>query len=178
VATLRALEVARGVRSVAFEMLGPPRLTKLLYEAHLWALLRGSVRALAESDPVALAHEASELVGRDASLRAQMISVGIPVLLADGRRVYRGNRVAVPPAANGDPTGVAARGWVDLRPDNVALWIARAREIERQADARVPASSSGSEVDWFAIQPGDAIEPSRLATWVFQYEDFGERIKR
>lgn len=176
VATLRALEAARGVRSVAFEMLGPPRLTKLLYEAHIWALLRGTVGALAESDPVELAREADHLVATDASLRAQMLSVGIPVLVGDGQRVYRGKRVAVPPSTNGDPATVAPRGWVDLRSDNVALWIARAREIDRQARARAPASSSGS--DWFALQPEDPIEPARLATWVFQYEDFGERIKR
>ena len=32
---LRALEEQHGVRSVAFENLGPPRLSKLLFEAHL-----------------------------------------------------------------------------------------------------------------------------------------------
>ena len=175
---LRALEAARGVRSVAFEMLGPPKLTKLLYEAHLWAVLRKTIRSLAESDPVELAGEASSFVARDARLRTEMLSVGIPILLADGRRMYRGARVAVPPPATGDPAAVAPRGWVDLRPDNVAVWIARAREIDRQAGARPPTATGGSDLDWLAMEPGDAIEPARMATWVFRFEDHGERIKR
>jgi len=178
VARLRDLETAQSVRSVAFEMLGPPRLTKLLYEAHLWALLRGTVGALAASDAVELADEAGGLVARDQQLRAQIVSVGIPVLLGDGRRIYRGARVAVPPAPNGDAMAAAARGWVDLRPENVALWIGRARAIERQAAARVSTSTSGSDHDWLAIEPGETIEPARMATWIFRFEDHGERIKR
>jgi len=37
---LRALESRHGHRGVAYEMLGPPRLTKLLYEAYLCRRLR------------------------------------------------------------------------------------------------------------------------------------------
>src|SRR5690348_14900914 len=48
---LRGLEREADRPSVAFEMLGPPRLTKLLWEAHLCALLHPSVRALAASQP-------------------------------------------------------------------------------------------------------------------------------
>jgi hypothetical protein len=177
IARLRALEEAKGVRSVAFEMLGPPRLTKLLYEAHLWALLRGTVDGLAESDPEQLAHEAGDLLASDRRLRSQILSVGIPVLLADGR-VYRGATVVVPPNGDGDPTSVASRGWVDLRPMNVATWIARAQAIAGQARERGESPTSGSDVDWFAMAPSDTIEPARMATWVFRHEDQGERIKR
>ena len=38
--------------------------------------------------------------------------------------------------------------------------------------------SSGSDVEWNAIEPQDPIEPSRFATWVFTVEDKGTRIKR
>ena len=37
---LGRLEQEHGVRSVAFEMLGPPRLTKMLYESFIWSRLR------------------------------------------------------------------------------------------------------------------------------------------
>src|SRR5881296_4269908 len=46
---LRALERQLKTRTVAYEMLGPPRLTKLLFESYICGQLRSSVRALAES---------------------------------------------------------------------------------------------------------------------------------
>jgi hypothetical protein len=68
---------------------------------------------------------------------------------------------------------------VDLRPENCALWIARAATIVRQADARAASpKGSGSDVEWFALEPDDAIAPWRMAAWVFRHEDQGERIKR
>jgi len=49
----------------------------------------------------------------------------------------------------------------------------------REAETRASGpQSSGSDVDWNAIDPDDAIEPSRFATWVFTVEDKGTRIKR
>ncbi len=43
---------------------------------------------------------------------------------------------------------------------------------------RLVAADSGSDYDWTGIGPDEAIAPSRFATWVFHYEDRGERIKR
>src|SRR5882724_12366425 len=77
VGRLRALEARHGDRGVAYEMLGPPRLTKLLYEAYLCRRLRPSVRALAESRPVELAAAAQRLLEDDVKLRQHIISVGL-----------------------------------------------------------------------------------------------------
>jgi hypothetical protein len=175
---LDALEAQHGVRSVAFEMLGPPRLTKLLYEAHIWMRLYRSVQSLAAADPATLGAEAEALLATDPTLRAEIISVGIPILHADGARLSRGPDVVVPPA-QGDALAAAPRGWVDLRPGNCALWVERARLVARQAAGRAAATrGTGSDEEWFAIEPGDAIAPWRMAAWIFKYEDQGERIKR
>ena len=49
----------------------------------------------------------------------------------------------------------------------------------REAETRhAGLQSSGSDVEWNAIEPDDPIEPSRFATWVFTVEDKGTRIKR
>jgi hypothetical protein len=45
-----------------------------------------------------------------------------------------------------------------------------------QAGRRDQRSDSG--VEWGAIEPDDPIAPPRFATWIFRYEDGGERIKR
>lgn len=174
VKSLTRLEEEHGVRSVAFEMLGPPRLTKLLYEAHIWSQLRRSVKELAESDPALLSVEAAALMARDGDLRSLILSIGLPVLLP-GEKVYRGQQVLLPPEGP-DLDRVVARGWVDLRAQNCELWTRRARRVVQQAAERQPEHGSG--VEWNAMAADDRIVPSRFATWIFRYEDDGERIKR
>ena len=175
---LADLAEQRGTASVAFEMLGPPRLSKLLFEAHIWSRLHASVAQLAAADAAKLGRDAQGLVERDARLRAEIVSVGIPILCHDGERMYRGAGVVVPPQ-DGDASAAAPRGWVDLRPANCALWVERARRMVAQAtDRRTGTPASGSDEEWFAVDPAEPIAPWRMATWVFRFEDKGERIKR
>jgi NAD(P)-dependent dehydrogenase (short-subunit alcohol dehydrogenase family) len=175
---LADLASQRGIPSVAFEMLGPPRLSKLLFEAHLWSRLHSSVAQLATADPVKLGHDAQALIERDAQLRAEIVSVGIPILCQDGAKVFRGAEVVVPPVG-ADWVAAAPRGWVDLRTSNCALWIERARRIAAQAaERRSGPVASGSDEDWWAVEPSEPIAPWRMATWIFRHEDKGERIKR
>jgi hypothetical protein len=174
---LRALEAEHGVRSVAFEMLGPPRLSKNLFEAHVCGRLCSSVRALAGSDAATLAGAGAALMRRDPALRSLILSVGLPIVV-EGDLVYRGETVIVPPERR-DVEAAIARGWVDLRPANLAAWIGRAGrvvEVERARAAR--GDTTGSDGDWFAMRGDDPIEPARFATWIFKHEDEGERIKR
>jgi len=78
-----------------------------------------------------------------------------------------------------DPRDAAARGWVDLRPEQFGIWIKRSQEMVAQAERRRSRpAESGSDVDWTAVGADDPIEPARFVTWVFRYEDRGERIKR
>ncbi|HKV71923.1 MAG TPA: hypothetical protein VJN62_11790 [Gemmatimonadales bacterium] len=175
---LEQLEKESGTRSVGYEMLGPPRLTKMLYEAYVLSKLKPSVRALAAADGAGLAVEAEALLAKDTGLRAHILSVGIPILCADGARVYRGSLVVVPPPAGGEPLAAAPRGWVDLRPASLGAWVKRAQAMLREATARGGARESGSDVDWTALGADDPVDPPRFATWVFSHEDKGERIKR
>lgn len=176
VARLAQLERQHGVRSVAFELLGPPRLTKMLYETQILSELVSSVESLATGQAADLARRAAELVGRDADLRSTIVSIGLPVIVA-GDLVYRGPNVLMPPV-DGDAAPAIARGWVDLRPPNCAVWVARAGRIVDQAAARAGTAGTGSDEEWDAIAPEEPISPSRFAAWVFQHEDQGERIKR
>jgi hypothetical protein len=174
---LRELEAEHGVRPVAFEMLGPPRLSKSLFEAHVCGRLCGSMRMLAGQDAAKLATAAAALLAADAELRSIIVSVGLPVVL-EGDRVYRGAVVIVEPE-DGDLEAAVPRGWVDLRARNLSIWVQRARRIlEQDAERRSRPAGSGSDEDWFAMRPDDAIAPARFATWIFKYEDEGERIKR
>lgn len=172
---MKELEQEHGVRGVAFEMLGPPRLSKILYEAFILSRIRDSLADLAASEAGEISEGAVRLLATDADLRAQIISVGLPVILPE-EKIYRGARVVVPFAGYEHLAKTVSRGWVDLRSENCRLWIDRARRIVEQGQRRV--DGSGSNVDWDAMHADDEISPSRLAAWIFAYEDGGARIKR
>lgn len=172
-AGLDGLEQQHGVRSIAFEMLGPPRLTKLLYESYLLGLLCPSVRALAGADAGRTAvAAATRLREREHALRRQILSVGLPILLPDGQTVLRGDTVVVEPDGRG--SDIAPRGWVDLRPANIEQWVRRARAISDEPRD----TGTGSGAAWTAIDPEAPIQPARMAVWVFEREDGGFRVKR
>ncbi len=172
---LAELEKKHKVRSVGFEILGPPRLTKLLYEAHVLSRVRNSIRDLAETDAADVSDAAVELVMLDKELRSTIVSVGIPIIVP-GDLIYRAERLAVPFADDSEIDRVAPRGWVDLRLGNCEAWIQRARRMVEQERAR--RDGSGSDYEWRAIETAEPISPSRCAAWVFRWEDDGERIKR
>jgi NAD(P)-dependent dehydrogenase (short-subunit alcohol dehydrogenase family) len=178
-ARMDELEKERGVRSIAYEMLGPPRLSKLLFEAELLVLLYGTLEAAAGLDPQSTAGRARALLEQDADLRQRIVTIGLPILLPEGDRVLRGATVKVPPEpgmALDHPRTVDA-GWVDLRPRNWERWRARCRAIRDEIAAR-PGVEKGSRAD---VEYGDEtgfLRPGRLAAWILRHEDRGERIKR
>ncbi len=148
---LNELEEEHDVRSVAFEVLGPPRLSKLLYEAELLRRTAGTLRDVAVMSADELSKGCLALVESDAELRSNIISIGIPILLPDGR-LLRGPVIKIPPP-RGRPTEPtdsarvehwAAAGWVDLREDNMVNWQKRAAEIMAEIDA-IPDDESSSK---------------------------------
>ncbi len=175
---MERLEREHGVRSVAFEMLGPPRLSKLLFEASILERLFESVGAAAELDPEATADRARALIEEDARLRSDALSIGIPVLLPDGERLLRGPEVKVRPEDGvGEVGRWAARGWVDLRPASWVLWRERCRGF-RELHLEGPGAEAGSGADLDVRSAGGGLRAGALAAFVFRVEDAGERRKR
>lgn len=176
---MEALEKEKGIRSVAYEMLGPPRLAKLLFEAEILRRTHGTREAAAAMDPATMSARATVLLEEDADLRQRILTAGLPILLADGQRVMRGPLVDVPPAPDlpvGDPR-LVERGWVDLRAGNWARWKGRLQAFEAALRAR-PAVDAGSMGDHEFGDDSPELRPGRLAAWIFRYEDQGERVKR
>lgn len=178
------LEREHGVRSVAFEMLGPPRISKLLYEAHLLREAFGTLRAVAAATAEEARDRLDELVRGGPEVTAEAAAVGVPVLLDSGELI-RGPRVIVPPDA--DRVEVTPEllevwvrdGWADLRLANCRLWVERARRILAEIEAIPPCETSSRHVRtrryWL---DGGAIQPGKTVGWILAVEDRGERIKR
>ncbi|HET9440043.1 MAG TPA: hypothetical protein VFO52_07725 [Longimicrobiales bacterium] len=172
------LEREHQVESVAYEMLGPPRLSKLLFEAAILGRLYSDLGALASSDPEATTKKAMELVDGDADLRSRILSIGLPILRADGK-LLRGADVKVAPLPGQSPADpkLADNGWVDLRTPNWRKWRERAVAMVQEIEGR-PGPDQGSRFD---TEPGSRrrqLRPGRMAAWIFRKEDRGERVKR
>lgn len=177
---MEELQREHGSESIAYEMLGPPRLSKLLFEAAILSrLCGGSLAGAAALDPEHAAGSAEVLIQGDAELRTGILSIGIPILLADGERVLRGAEVKVAPEGDGTASHdrLAENGWVDLRPSNWARWRSRAAAVLAGLEGRAGADG-GSRWDAEPWESAGRIRPGALAAWVFRYEDRGERIKR
>jgi hypothetical protein len=100
---MAALEREHGVQAVAYEMLGPPRLSKLLFESAILGRLYGNLADVARMDADETAARAGLLVHDDADLRSRMLTIGLPILLPDGASLLRGPDVKISPARAARP---------------------------------------------------------------------------
>ncbi|MFO7260452.1 MAG: short-chain dehydrogenase [bacterium] len=176
---MEELERQHGGAGVAYEMLGPPRLSKLLFEGAILARLFHDLNEAAALDPDRTAEAAHALIERDHDLRVHALSIGIPVLLPDGERLLRGAQVRVMPEPGQSPADprLADRGWIDLRPANWARWRARCSAMRREIEAD-PGPDRGSRSDEGPLSRRLELRPGRLAAWVFRVEDGGRRVRR
>jgi len=185
-AKLRSLSREHDVPSVAFEVLGPPRLSKLLYEAHLLKRIAGSIERARTMSAEDLSARATDLVTTDGDLRSRILSIGIPILMPDGRRLLRGPKVKIPsflgddvlPCDQKQRDAWAADGWVDLRIGNFARWLERLAAMADEV-ARIPFNDTSSRYafdkthwDW----TGD-MDEGKLVAWIFGVEEQGIRVK-
>ncbi|MBK7257053.1 MAG: short-chain dehydrogenase [Ignavibacteriae bacterium] len=184
--TMRKLEQDHGVDSVAFEMLGPPRLSKLLYESYLLKVCFGDVRTVARTETSILSRRLLDLIEADDQLRSQIISIGIPILLPDGRSLVRASNIKIPPAQGQDEFPINASsidrwahdGWVDLREKNMKHWRQRftqiIKEVESLPDDETSSRTMHNREYWKNLTE---IDPGKVCGWIFTYEEKGKRMK-
>jgi hypothetical protein len=181
---LNEMEKQHGVHSVAFEMLGPPRHSKLLFEAHLLRLAFPNMDAVRRSTPEQVRDALDRLVRQEPEAANRVVTVGIPILLDSGEMI-RGTRVLVPQHAEDEAVTPeklerwARDGWVDLRLANCAKWIERFQRIHEEV-SRIPEGDTSSRYlrnrrFWHKV---DVIQPGKVVAWILATEEGGSRNKR
>lgn len=187
---LRELEGRHGVDSVAFENLGPPRLSKLLYEAYYLKRLFHDLQDVLKHQPDELVKQIFGLLDQHPDLLATPVSIGIPVLFEkDGKpQLLRGRQIKTPPPSGTNEVQLdshnleewARAGWIDLRPANLELWQQRIRALVADS-LSIPAADTSSRYVrdrefWRGDEDGSfSIQPGEIAAWIFINEDKGER---
>ncbi|HVS03714.1 MAG TPA: short-chain dehydrogenase [Thermoanaerobaculia bacterium] len=178
------LEKRHDTHSVAFEMLGPARNSKLLFEAHLLRLAFGTMTAVRKSTPEEVTAALDRLVREQPEVANRVAAVGIPILLDSGELI-RSPRVIVPADACGlevTPERLEAwvhDGWVDLRRANCALWIDRFQRIHDQVEAISESDTSSRHLRnrrfWHESR---GIQPGKIVGWILGTDEQGSRFKR
>lgn len=182
---LDEVEQESQIPSVALGRLGPPELSKLLFEAQLWkGVFRTLSAVVADTrSPDELAAALAEAL-EPTGVRLVAPSIGIPVLLPDGHTILRGPRINVPEirgyesrvsledAAKVDTW--AKKGWIDLRPANIATWRAR---FKRMSSSRAGLREAGSAAATIQAFMGDRFEIGEIVAWIFNNEMGGYRMK-
>ncbi|MBI4548117.1 MAG: short-chain dehydrogenase [Ignavibacteriae bacterium] len=183
---IKELERKHHVDSVAFEVLGPPRLSKLLYEAYLLKLCFTNMRAVLKTRPFILSKKLRQKIVADKRLRSHIISIGIPILMPNGKTLLRADEIKIPAYRGENELSVTPKkidlwahdGWVDLRIANMKHWQERFKKIIAMVE-HIPPSETGSRYmhtreywDHF-----NDINPGKLAGWIFSYEEEGMRMK-
>lgn len=180
---IRNLEKKHNCPSVALGQLGPPELSKLLYEAYLMKIHYGTLRYVLEHQPAEISGTLHNFIKTD-GIRDLITSIGIPILCPDGQRIYRGPKINIPeyrgsyriPFDSEKLDQWAQKGWVDLRPKNFVIWQERFREMISSASVSCSEGSS-------AITPRsylfDEIRIGEVVGWIFNNDPKikGYRIK-
>ncbi|HJN75621.1 MAG TPA: hypothetical protein QGF58_16950 [Myxococcota bacterium] len=177
-----SLEDGTGVPSIALGRLGPPALSKLLFEAGLLRRVYDSMQAISEARPREMC-KALEAVLADLKYDVLPPSIGVPVLLSDGQTLMRGPRINVPEILGhgtsvevgmGDLDAWAAKGWVDLREANMRVWQQR---VSRMLQARRDLRAEGSAAATLESYMSHRFEIGEVVAWIFNNEMGGYRIK-
>jgi hypothetical protein len=175
------LEAGTGTHSVALGQLGPPELSKLLWEAELLRMEFGNLRRAIAADPEDLSARMGARLEARPELRDTITSLGLGILAADGVRMWRGPRLRIPEVAGhttvemslSDRDAWAAKGWVDLRASNWARWQDRFRQMHAAGPPDPAAGSDQARIDSY---PFEEIEIGAVVAWVLANELDGYRV--
>ncbi|CAN5581181.1 hypothetical protein BH10BAC5_BH10BAC5_20520 [soil metagenome] len=183
---IKALEKENKTSSIAFEMLGPPRLSKLLFEVHLIRLIYKNFNDYINENSKKASNKIYELLKKNSALRNEIISIGIPILLPDGKSLLRGPQIEIPSRSEGEEFELdapkiekwAANGWVDLREKNWKLWNDRFKAIIKDTnDNNDSAFSSRFVFNKEYWENFESINIGKIVGWLFINEEEGLRIK-
>jgi hypothetical protein len=181
-ADMTALEQESHTHSVALGQLGPPELSKLLWECELLRIEFTTFKAVQDHKAAQVSERLYRRIQSEAGLSQLITSIGVPILAPDGKSLLRGPLISIPemktgstlPISKGDVDGWAAKGWVDLRPENMQHWQDR---FGRMQEARQRIRLRGSAAVARTAYLFDDIRIGEIAGWIFNNESGGYRIK-
>lgn len=186
---LESAEAEADLPSIALGRLGPPELSKLLFEAFLLKERFGTLVNLLhnETDQPRDPKKISDLLGElitHSKVKRIAPSIGIPILLPNGETLLRGPTINVPEVSGHNTTVTASshaqfgvwaeKGWVDLRATNMQRWLDRATKmVASRTELRHLGSAAATRKSYLPT----TFEIGEVVAWIFNNELNGHRIE-
>ena len=127
------------------------------------------------------------LIRNNIKARTSILSVGIGILMSDGKTLLHGPELTVPPFKGKRELDVneesinqwSKDGWVDLRLSNAEVWKGRCERIFAQMDS-IPDDDTSSqyirnENYWLKDK---SINIGKIVGWILAVEEHSARLKR
>src|SRR5258706_15789840 len=180
---LTRLEEETDTYSVALGHLGPPELSKLLWEAELLKLTYKTLKEALAVTPELISEQVYALLqsAKYEKLLQTIISIGLPILVPNGAQIIRGPYIRIPESlecevvfTNDDVDIWAEKGWVDLRPRNFAVWQKR---LQKMKESRQHVHGKGSSAVTPEIYIYNDIRIGEVVGWIFNNEKEGDKLK-
>ncbi len=178
-----------GFPSVAFEILGPPRLSKLLFESYILSQTFHTYDKLANSEPSEISARMWSYLVENERILNYITSIGLGVLSPNLELYYTENlkvpRIPVENFRDKDLRLWAKEGWVDTTFENAKIWRNRAIMILKNIEEkrrRILKDRVSSVEDREGLNPKDLradlrIVPGYCASFIFIKEDKGIRSR-
>ncbi len=168
----------------AYGLLGP-KVAKLILEAHLLKQVYETLERAVRPSAAAMAQALRKEVGKNREIRVAAISLGIPILLPDGKTLLFANRSRSDKGWEENPILIsrgsiekwASLEWIDLRPQNMSRWRDRFQKILKESEST--SEDTGSRFDhgrafWQVNRNGQImIDPGEIAGWILLRETGG-----
>ena len=183
---LKELEEEFDCDSVSFTLIGP-FVSKLLFEAYVIKKVCKDLNELKSLSARELMQKMESLIRDNVKVRTSILSVGIGILMSDGKTLLHGPELTVPPFKGKRELDVndeninqwSKDGWVDLRLSNAEIWKGRCERIFAQMDA-IPDGDTSSqyirnENYWLK---DESINIGKIVGWILAVEEHSARLKR
>jgi hypothetical protein len=179
---IERLEQETHTYSVALGQLGPPELSKLLWEAELLRILYHTLAGVLKHSVEEISNALQTLIFEDGNIRHTITSIGVPILTADGKQLIRGPFIRIPEVLGATQVSLtpkdidswASKGWIDLRPKNIEIWWERIQKLE---DSRMRLRGGSSAAITREGYLTNEIRSGAVVGWIFNNEQDGYRIK-
>lgn len=170
---------------MAYGLLGP-RIAKLILEANLIKMEYKTIQKALNPLPEEMSYILRKLIERDREFRGIAISLGIPILLPDGRTLLFANRGQVDKEWEQEEWYItqeninkwANQSWIDLRPQNMQRWQEIFQNILKELEISKNDTSSKRDRDhrfWLTDDKNEIIiDPGEIVGWIL-FKEGGEK---
>lgn len=181
---MMAMEDTKGIPSIAIGALGPPQLSKFLYEVFLLQRFCPTVAELASSTFSAddISKKILNYLEENQDVQQLITSLGLPILLPDGKSILRGPSINIPESkvhatvkinSAADIDNWAKQGWIDLRTSNMTAWKKRAERMLASQSIHNEGSANYNAETYMKKE----LIPGEVVGWIFINEFDGARGK-